>query len=262
MNQLVEKIVGGLTELTRDRPMFVHFDSIGILYLGGKNIDRLKCFDTILNTVAERGGNLIIPAFSYSFCNKRVFKLEGSPTTLGEPHEFLRKRNLGKRTSDGIFSYLVFGKHSVFTPYFEKRRVQDCFGPGSLIESILELDGLIGSIGGCIHKTTEIHHVEKKIGVPYRFDKEFTGEVIHSKGEHYRQTAIFFCRDLEFSKKFSLTTDLRRMYADMQSEKKIIELNILGDFLVEHVSFQQVYEHASTRVSREPHYLLGKGSTF
>ena len=38
MNQLVEKIVGGLTELTRDRPMFVHFDSIGILYLGGKNI--------------------------------------------------------------------------------------------------------------------------------------------------------------------------------------------------------------------------------
>ena len=75
MNQLVEKIVGGLTELTRDRPMFVHFDSIGILYLGGKNIDRLKCFDTILNTVAERGGNLIIPAFSYSFCNKRVFSI-------------------------------------------------------------------------------------------------------------------------------------------------------------------------------------------
>ena len=262
MNHLAEIIMDRLVDMTRERPMFVHFDSIGLLYLGNKNQDRLKCFDAILNGVAESGGNLIVPVFSYSFCQRNVFNVDRSPTTLGESHEFLRKRNLGKRTSDGIFSYLVFGSHPVFSPHLEKRKVQDCFGSCSLIENIFELDGWIGAIGGCIHKTTEIHHIEKKIGAPYRFDKEFPGDVIHPGGERYRQSAIFFCRDLEFSERTSLTTDLRRMYADMESENKIMELNIRGDFLLEHVPFQRIYEHAKARVVGEPHYLLGKGSIY
>ena len=258
MTELAETIMDSLAELTRERPMFMHFDSIGLLYLDKTNQDRLECFDAILNGVAGKGGNLIIPAYSYSFCRQEVFNVDGSPTTLGEPHEFLRARNPGKRTSDGIFSYLVFGSHSVFTPHLEKREVQDSFGSGSLIEGILELDGWISAIGGCIHNTTEIHHIEKKLKVPYRFDKEFPGEVIHPGGELYQQTVIFFCRDLEFFEKNSLGTRLRRMYDDMESENKMMELNIQGDFLVEYVPFQRLHEYAGERVAREPHYLLGK----
>ena len=262
MSLLAETIMDRLAELTRECPMFVHFDSTGLLYLGKTNQERLECFDAILNGVAVRGGNLIVPAYSYSFCQQKVFNVDESATTLGEPHEFLRSRNLGKRTSDGIFSYLVFGTHSVFTPHFEKRNIQNCFGSGSLMEDILQLDGWIGAIGGCIHNTTEIHHIEKKIGVPYRYDKEFPGVVIHPGGEHYDQTVIFFCRDLEFSERTSLTSDLRRIYADIESEKKMMEVNIQDDFLLEYVPFQLLYEHAKERVLREPYYLLGRGAIY
>ena len=93
MTELAETIMDSLAELTRERPMFMHFDSIGLLYLDKTNQDRLECFDAILNGVAGKGGNLIIPAYSYSFCRQEVFNVDGSPTTLGDPHEFLRARN-------------------------------------------------------------------------------------------------------------------------------------------------------------------------
>ena len=53
MNQLVEKIVGGLTELTRDRAMFVHFDSIGILYLGGKEANLKLLIASFTNQIKQ-----------------------------------------------------------------------------------------------------------------------------------------------------------------------------------------------------------------
>jgi len=236
--------------------MFLHFDSIGLIYLGSSNKSRLECFSSVLREIANRGGNILIPAFSYSFCRNEIFSVQNSPTTLGDSHEFLRLNSKARRTSNGIFSYLVFGSHPVFSEHMNKRPYQDCFGQSSLLSQILDLDGWIGSIGGVIQSTTEIHHIEKKVQASYRYDKVFNGQVIHNNGERYEQKAVFFCRDLDFYKKTLLGSDLSRMYQDLENNQKMKELNIDNEFLLDYVAYSDIYETVKRSISHDPHYLL------
>jgi len=260
MSNLTESIIDNISKLTEKRPMFLHFDAIGLLYLGSSNESRLESFSNILSEIAMRGGNVIVPAFSYSFCKGESFNVQHSPTSLGKSHEYLRLNNYTRRTSDGIFSYLIFGNHSVFDKHMSKINHQDCFGETSLLSEILQLDGLIGSIGGVIQSTTEIHHIEKKLQVQYRYDKVFRDEIITSDGNTYEQEAIFFCRDLDFYKKTLLGPDLSRLYQDLESDHKVHELNVDNEFILEYVAYSDIYDMTKAGILADPHYLLAKRS--
>lgn len=240
--------------------MFLHFDAIGLLYMGSSNESRLEAFSNILSNIADRGGNVIVPAFSYSFCKGESFDLQNTPTSLGSSHEYLRSHSQKRRTSDGIFSYLVFGNHPVFEKYMGKIQNQNCFGETSLSSEILQLDGLIGSIGGVIQSTTEIHHIEKKLRVEYRYDKAFTGSVIPPYGDRYDQEAIFFCRDLDFYKKTLLGSDLNRLYSDLGDSKKVHEVNVDNEFLLDYVAYADIYDTTKAAMITDPYYLLAKRS--
>ena len=237
--------------------MFLHFDSIGLFYLGNSNESRLNFFNEILNKVAEGGGNVILPAFSYSFCRDEIFDINDSSTTLGASHEYIRSRNSSRRTSDGVFSYLIFGTLPIFKEYMHQRLRNDCFGESSLLNKVLQADGWISSIGGVIQSTTEIHHVEKKLDVQYRFDKKFSGTIVN-KDNSYQQESIFFCRDLNFYKKTLLGSDLTNLYKDLSSKKKMKEININNDFLLDYVSYGDIYDTTKEEISKNPYYLLSQ----
>ena len=129
-----------------------------------------------------------------------------------------------------------------------------------MLSEILQLDGLIGSIGGVIQSTTEIHHVEKKLQVEYRYDKTFSGSIINSDGGTYEQSAIFFCRDLDFYKKTFLGSDLNRLYRDLDGAQKIQELNVDNEFLLDYVAYADIYDTTKAAMKGDPHYLLAKRS--
>jgi len=255
---LVESIIENISKLTRERPMFLHFDSIGLLYLGSSNDTRLEVFSNMLNNIADRGGNVIVPAFSYSFCKGECFDLQNTPTSLGSSHEYLRLNNQERRTNDGIFSYLIFSNNPVFEKYKGKIQNQNCFGETSLLSAILQLDGLVGSIGGVIQSTTEIHHIEKKLRVNYRYDKAFIGSVIPPYGDRYDQEVIFFCRDLDFYKKTLLGSDLSRLYDDLGNSKKVHEVNVDNEFLLDYVAYADIYDTTKAAMISDPYYLLAK----
>lgn len=237
--------------------MFFHYDSIGLIYLGNSNNSRLNFLSEVLVDVADGGGNIIVPAFSYSFCRGEDFDILNSPTTLGNSHEILRSKNLYRRTSDGIFSYLVFGSLPIFNEFFDERTNNDSFGNSSLMSKVLNLDGWIGSVGGVIHSTTEIHHIERILEVNYRFDKKFKGKVI---GEHssYNQVNTFFCRDLNFYKETLLGSDLTKLYEDLATNNKMNEININNDFFIDYVSYGDIFEMTKKNIVKNPHYLLSK----
>lgn len=257
LNNLKKDIIKKLIDLTNNRPMFLHYDSIGLIYLGDSNKTRLDFLSEVLIGVAEGGGNIIVPAFSYSFCRGEDFDILNSQTTLGNSHEILRSKNLYRRTSDGIFSYLVFGNLPIFNEFFDVRASNDSFGKSSLLSKVLHLDGWIGSVGGVIHSTTEIHHIEKILEVDYRFDKKFTGKVI-DKDTSYHQVNTFFCRDLNFYKETLLGSDLTKLYEDLTMDNKLIELNINNDFLLDYVSYGDIFDMTKKNIIENPHYLLSK----
>lgn len=47
-------VLKNISKLTRERPMFLHFDAIGLLYIGSSNESRLEVFSNI----ADMGGNV------------------------------------------------------------------------------------------------------------------------------------------------------------------------------------------------------------
>lgn len=99
-----------------------------------------------------------------------------------------------KRTVDANFSYLLFGntfsdKHLVVDNY-------NSFGKDSLIEEVFSKEGYLGAVGGVLEYLTEIHFLKRNY-VDYRFDKEFSGEIIDHNGLMSKQNIIYYCRDLK-----------------------------------------------------------------
>lgn len=119
------------------------------------------------------------------------------------------------------------------------------------------MDGWIGSVGGVIKSTTEIHHIERKLEVSYRFDKEFSG-MVKNNSSLYEQKNIFFCRDLDFYNETMLGSDLSLLYEDLEQARKIKEININNDFLLEYVSYSDIFEMTKKQLFTNPYYLLSK----
>ena len=102
---------------------------------------------------------------------------------------------------------------------------------------------------------TEVHFIERKLGVDYRFDTEFQGQVVDAKGNTSRQTTTYYCRNLnsEYIASFlQLKHDLRR-------------LNLIDNWFVdgyrmkfEVIRFAEAYEFIKDQVRADPKYLWGR----
>ena len=204
-----------ISQKTKNKPMFMHINPIGLLRLGRTNEQRFEAFNNILNKLQNKGGNVAIPSYSYSFAKKDIYDIQNTPSDLDETSEYLRVNNNLKRTRDANFSYLLFGDG------FSNRHLEvtsesySSFGEGSLIEEVFLKDGYLAAVGGALQYLSEIHFLERKIGVNYRYDKAFSGETIDIKGNNSKQDMIYYCRDLNYNYGVSfvqLEKDLKKFW--------------------------------------------------
>jgi aminoglycoside N3'-acetyltransferase len=231
-----------LAELTCEKPLFIHLDGVALLSLGGKErvknmMDyKLNIFNEILNKVEELGGNIIIPAFSYSATANEIYDIKNSPSKVGYTSDFLRKLNYNKRSKDAIFSYLIFSKNKIFIDEFKIKEFNS-FGEGSIIDKVFKMDGYVGAIGDVLPKTTEFHYLEKKIGVYYRFDKKFDAKIKDLDGKIYENKVVFFCRKLEL-KKIAFFNPI----IDKLKEKNLIKKLKINGLNLDYLSLNDAYE--------------------
>ena len=231
----------------------LHINPVGLLRLAPVNVQRFTKLNLILNRVQDNGGNIAVPAYSYTYTKKKIYNVRGTPSDLGETSEFLRVNNKSKRTADANFSYLLFGDG------FSKRHftVSDysSFGEGSLIGEVYNKDGYLGAVGGALEYLTEIHYLERKLNVSYRFDKIFKGSSVNTNGKIINNQLTYFCRDLEsdYSVSFvQLKEDIRR-----EGLIKIWELKEYN-LKIEVVKIQELYEFIREKLSNNPKYLWKK----
>jgi aminoglycoside N3'-acetyltransferase len=76
------------------------------------------------------------------------------------------------RSQDPIFS--AIGTGAAAHALLAAAGARDCFGPDSLSALLLERDAAMVNVGIGSHSAL-IHHVEQRLGVPYRFPKRFSG---------------------------------------------------------------------------------------
>jgi aminoglycoside 3-N-acetyltransferase len=243
-----------LAEKTAENPIFLHIDSIGLLNFGehiGKTINeilenKLKKLSFTLNETEKLGGNILVPAFSYSTTSGELFDLENTPSDVGAGMEFLRKENRDKRSADPIFSYTVFSKNEVL----RDREVRDyeTFGENDIISKVFEMDGYIGGIGGVLKRMTEAHFLERKLKVPYRFDKDFFGEV-RKYGEIQKVKHRYFCRDFSYKK----ATDFAPLLENAR-RKGIVEVWEKDGIQIEAVKMRNLFELMKEKIEIDTFY--------
>jgi len=242
-----------LASCLRLAPLMLHINPVGLIRLGANNIERYSNLNVILNNIQKNGGNIAVPAYSYSYTKKEIYNIRNTPSDLNEISEFLRVNNKGKRTADANFSYLMFGdgfssKHLSVSDY-------STFGEGSLIEEVYNKNGYLGAIGGVLEYLTEIHYLERKLNVSYRFDKIFKGSSVNNNGEVINNQLIYFCRDLEsdYSVSFvQLKEDIR--LEGLVKIWKLEEYNLK----IEVIKIQKLYAFIKEKLLKNPEYLWKK----
>jgi len=148
---------------------------------------------TILGAILDvigTTGTFITPTYSYSFCSGEDFNPQQTPGRVGGFGEWFRRQKGVIRSEDPIFS--VAGIGPAATALFHGLP-KDCFGQGCLYERLLESKTKVCNIGLTLLCFTPIHYLEKTVGVPYRYDKFFTGYVCRD-GRQDKESWIYHVR--------------------------------------------------------------------
>ena len=120
---------------------------------------------------------------------------------MGVFSEFIRQVLPGaRRTPHPMQSLAVLGHYATD---LTNRDTLSAFDPGSAFERMLELDFKLLLLGADARAVSMFHYCEQRAKVPYRYWKDFTGEVITSTGWQTR-TYRMFVRDLEIKPQLTL----------------------------------------------------------
>ena len=116
---------------------------------------------------------MLVPTYTYSFCENQEYDINSSPSTIGPFTEFFRKQKEVVRSNDPMFS--VAGIGSKTNELFEKLP-HTSFGKNSIYERLRKNNGKICMVGLQLQWATFRHHIEEMVGIPSRFIKKFSGK--------------------------------------------------------------------------------------
>jgi aminoglycoside 3-N-acetyltransferase len=148
-------------------------------------------FIDALTEAIGKTGSLLTPTFTYSFCKGEVFDLRNSPSRVGALTEYFRKLPGTERTRDPIFSFALRGD----CDYLDISN--SCFGADSVFDKLYRNGAKIVHLGCGVGSTTYMHYVERKFGVPYRYNKIFKGTVVDNNGIEREESFEYFVRRLD-----------------------------------------------------------------
>ena len=153
-----------------------------------------EILDSFLAAVGD-SGTLIIPLFNFDFAKGITFDIKGTRSNMGVLTEVARKRDGTVRTTNPIYSFVIFGKNK---DYFKSVKLTTALGRDSVYARLIELDGKIAALGLPDNKCmTFVHHIEEMHKVPYRIYKYFTAPYVNYEGIMNLQTIKLYVRDLD-----------------------------------------------------------------
>lgn len=177
-------------EVPRDHVYVVHSSLLKFGLVEGGVAGVHRCLMDALGDEAT----LLMPAFTLSFGRSRTWDYHGSPAETGALTEYYRKLPGTRRTVHPMHSLSVSGLHA---EAFASCTNLSSFGPGSPYALLVEMDAINIALGTEFEGgATFLHHTEEEAEVPYRFHKEFPGNVVGEDGETLQQVFTMFARDI------------------------------------------------------------------
>jgi aminoglycoside 3-N-acetyltransferase len=233
--------------------LFVHTE----VMFGAPNreLKRTEYLDALYHILLDLGvGTLVFPAFSFSFCNREVYDVRNSRTYMGSLVEYIRTRPGVKRSLDPLLSLIVKGARE---DLLGGQLGHHSLGPGSGFDRIHRSQNakflFFGArFGECF---TYVHHVEKALDVPYRFDMPFTGTIIDYDGNayedtHYMHTACGGVKPANF-----------HYFKDDLVGRRVMKAARLGDSQIACISEAEAYEEIIDKIVKDINYFLERAFT-
>lgn len=231
-----QNLAAAYRELNVRGPVFVHAD--------------LSVAQTTSWLVAARtmhdsldGYEIIVPTFTYSFCDGVPFDIKHSPAEgVGMFPEFYRIQSGVKRTPHGVFS--VAGQT---IPNID----DNAFGPGSVFSWLHGMDATFLFIGCSFQRCTFVHYIEQTVGVDYRYLKEFTGLVVDESGNTSIQTFHNYVRDLDRGVETTLDDMEQRLLASGRLKRVRV-----GDYNITAGRASDIYRGVTEALRNDPYCLV------
>jgi aminoglycoside N3'-acetyltransferase len=162
----------------------------------------------VLETIEEpsefqplTSGTLAVPTFNFAFARSQPYDPQNTPSVgMGAFSEYVRQLPAARRTPHPMQSLAVIGRCA---GDLAGRDTPSAFDPGSAFERMLELDFKLLLLGADVQSVSMLHYSEQRLQVPYRYWKDFTGQVNTSQGWQPR-TYRMFVRDLELDPRIEL----------------------------------------------------------
>lgn len=147
--------------------------------------------DSFLEVIGIEG-TLLVPTYSYSFCENQKFDVNNTRSTIGPFTEFVRLQNNVLRSKDPIFSVVGIGP--------KKEKILDnlphtCFGIDCVYDRLRKEFGKICMIGLGLQWATFRHHIEEMANIPSRFVKKFNGSILINE-KYEKQQWSYYVRHL------------------------------------------------------------------
>lgn len=198
------------------------------------NLDDL--IDFLKESVGPEG-NLLFPAFNWDFCKGTAFDIKKTPCKTGALSKAALKRDDFVRTSHPLYSFAVWGKN---TDDFLNIDVPNSFGEGTIFDRLTELNARALVIGiPALSGFTYIHHVEQLVGVPFRYNKNFTAEYIDASGNTSTRTYSMYVRDLDMDPRH---IDGFKPLEEIMLKDGIIKRKMYGDVILSMMNIPETRE--------------------
>jgi aminoglycoside 3-N-acetyltransferase len=141
-------------------------------------LSKSELLKTIIDVLIELNVKTIIfPTFTFSFCNGKEYSINDSKTSMGILNEYFRKLPNVKRSKDPLMSNALLGENEFLIENIGKFSCGKDSTYDLLRNSNLKVKFLFlgPKIGDCF---TYMHYLEYLFKVPYRYEKEYTGNIL------------------------------------------------------------------------------------
>lgn len=149
---------------------------------------------TTLSALLGPSGTVVVPTFNFDFCTGERFDRQQTPSKgMGAFSEFVRTHDEAHRSSHPMQSVAAVGARAEELTQCD---TVGAFDEDGSFEALLETDAMIVMLGCGINAVSMVHYAEERVGVPYRYQKEFSAP--YRDGDRIdRRTYRMYVRDLE-----------------------------------------------------------------
>jgi aminoglycoside 3-N-acetyltransferase len=161
--------------------------------------------DALLDLLGETG-TIAVPTFNFAFAKGQMFDPAVTPSVgMGAFSELVRLYPAARRTTHPMQSLAVLGR---FQSELIAADTPCAFNDGSAFDKMLAHDFKLLLLGASIQAASIVHYSEQRANVPYRYWKDFRGEIAGRGIQTYRM----FVRDERYEAQLKLKpveTELR-----------------------------------------------------